>query len=104
MGATSVGVMIDDEICRRLNDRGFGEFEIRDRGCGDTLFLSRDRRRPRLLVSKEAKADHPGKVNAAVEDAIKLWKSERGGDVVIRLDPDDLARIKAVREGIPPAP
>jgi hypothetical protein len=95
--------MIDDEICRLLNDRGFGVFEIRDRGFGDTLFLSPDRRRPRLLVTMEAKADHPGQIDAAVEDAIELLKTGGGGDVVIRLDHDDPTCIKAVRESIPPS-
>ncbi len=95
--------MIDDEICRLLNDRGFGVFEARDRDSGDTLFLSRDRRGPRVLVTTEAKADHPDQIDAAVEEALRLLTEGGGDDVVIRLDRNNLDRIVAVRENIPPA-
>jgi hypothetical protein len=95
--------MIDDEIFRLLNDRGFGVFEARDRDFGDTLFLSRDRRRPRVLVEAEARADHPDQIDAAVKKALRLLTDGDGGDVVIRLDLNNLDRIVAVRENIPPA-
>jgi hypothetical protein len=77
-------------------------FEIRDRGSGDSLFISPDRSRPRVFVTMEAKADHPGQIDAAVQDAIELLKTGGGGDVVIRLDHDDPTPIKAVRETILP--
>ena len=95
--------MIDDEICRLLNDRDFGVFEARDRDFGDTLFLSRDRRRPRVLVTSEAKAEHPDQIDAAVKEALRLLTYWGGGDVVIRLDRNNLGRIVAVQENIPPA-
>jgi hypothetical protein len=50
----------------------------------------------------EAKADHPGQIDAAVQAAIERLKTGGGGDVVIRLDHDDPTRIKAVRETILP--
>jgi len=50
-------------------------FEIRDRGSGDSLFISPDRSRPRAFVTMEAKADHPGQIDAAVQDAIELLKT-----------------------------
>ena len=98
-----VETVIDDEICRLLNDRDFGVFEARDRDFGDTLFLSRDRRRPRVLVTSEAKAEHPDQIDAAVKEALRLLTYWGGGDVVIRLDRNNLGRIVAVQENIPPA-
>ena len=92
--------MTDNEIFRLLNDRGFGVFEARGRGYGDTLFLSRDRRSPRVLVEGEARADHPDQIAAAVEKALRLLTEEGGGDVVIRHDRNNLDRIVAVRENI----
>ena len=95
--------MTDDDIRRLLNDRGFGVFDVRDRDIGDTLFLSTDRRRPRVLVTAEAKAEHPDQIAATVEEALRLLTKGGGGDVVIELDPNNLGRIVAVRKNIPPA-
>jgi hypothetical protein len=94
--------MIDDKILRLLNDGDFGVFEARDRIFGDTLFLSEDRRSPRVLVKGDAKADHPDQIDAAVKEALSLLTEGGGGDVVIRNDPKDLDRIVAVQESIPP--
>ncbi len=94
--------MSDDEICRLLNDRGFGVFEARPRNLGGTLFLSRDRPWPRVLVTPDARADHPDQIGAAVEDALRLLTEGGGDDVVIRRDPNNLDQIVAVRENITP--
>ena len=94
--------MSDDEICRLLNDRGFGVFEARPRNIGGTLFLSRDRPWPRVLVTAEAREDHPDQIGAAVEDALRLLTEGGGDDVVIRYGPNSLDQIVAVRENITP--
>ena len=92
--------MNDEEICRLLNDRGFGVFVTRGRCYGDTLFLSGDRRSPRVLVEGDAMADHPDQLATALEKALRLLTEGGGGDVVIRHDPNNLDRIVAVRENI----
>ncbi len=91
--------MTDEEISDQLTaECHCGPFESRSLQNMGTLFLAAHARRPRLLVTMEARDDFQELMPRAVGTAIELLSE--GGDVVIRRHPS-LDDIQVVREPIP---